>query len=236
MLAFRDAAEAMGVPQRVLARQVAHWERAAMGIDDAPGLRVLWWQCVAEALQVHVAQESGTAASSDEWRVELSPTSALRYGEAGVVLEPQARELQANTPMVTALRLRQRSWAQGLGLWLEIQGEGRLSAVHQAAIAERFEAAGHLAPQLRYVSANGGHPATWLATWRWDDAVWVPRDMPVADVKRWALETALKATEHWLLMCGMVALAGKPQGAALALDAGLIGVDVKREATNEKKF
>ena len=236
MLAFRDAAEAMGVPQRVLARQVAHWERAAMGVDDAPGLRVLWWQCVAEALQVHVAQERGIAASGDEWRVELSPTSALRYGEAGVVLEPQARELQANAPVVTALRLRQRSWAQGLGLWLEIQGEGRLSAMHQAAIAERFEAAGHRAPQLRYASANGGHQATWLATWHWDEALWVPRDMPVADVKRWALETALKATEHWLLMCGMVALAGKPQGAALALDTKLIGVDVKREATNEKKF
>ena len=60
--------------------------------------------------------------------------------------------------------------------------------------------------------------------------------MPVADVKRWALETALKATEHWLLMWGMVALAGKPQGAALALDTRLLGVDVKREATNEKKF
>jgi hypothetical protein len=236
MLAFRDAAEAMGVPQRVLARQVAHWERAAMGVDDAPGLRVLWWQCVAEALQVHVAQETSAAASSDEWRVELSPTSTLRYAEAGVVLEPQARELQANTPVVTALRLRQRSWAQGLGLWLEIQGEGRLSAVHQTAIAERFEAAGHRAPQLRYVNANSAHPATWLATWHWDEAVWVPRDMPVADVKRWALETALKATEHWLLMCGMVALAGKPQGAALALGTGLVGVDVKREATNEKKF
>jgi len=236
MLAFRDAAEAMGVPQRVLARQVAHWERAAMGVDDAPGLRVLWWQCVAEALQVHVAQETSTAASSDEWRVELSPALALRYSEAGVMLEPQARELQAHTPVVTALRLRQRSWAQRLGLWLEIQGEGRLSAAHQATIAERFEAAGHRAPQVRYASANGGHQATWLATWQWDEAVWVPRYMPVADVKRWALDTALKATEHWLLMCGMVALAGKPQGAALALGTGLVGVDVKREATNEKKF
>ncbi len=58
----------------------------------------------------------------------------------------------------------------------------------------------------------------------------------MSDVKRWALETALKATEHWLLMCGMVALAEKPQGAALPLDTGLVGVDVKREATNEKKF
>ena len=123
-----------------------------------------------------------------------------------------------------------------MGLWLEIQGEGRLSAVQQAAIAERFEAAGHRVPQLRYASANGGHQATWLATWHWEETVWVPRDMPVADVKRWALETALKATEHWLLMCGMVALAEKPQGAALALGTGLVGVDVKREATNEKKF
>ena len=236
MLAFRDAAEAMGVPQRVLARQVAHWERAAMGVDDASGLRVLWWQCVAEALQVHVAQETSTAASSDEWRVELSPALALRYAEAGVMLEPQARELQAHTPVVTALRLRQRSWAQRLGLWLEIQGEGRLSAAHQATIAERFEAAGHRAPQVRYASANGGHQATWLATWHWDEAVWVPRDVLVADVKRWALDTALKATEHWLLMRGMVALAGKPQGAALALDTGLVGVDVTSEASNEKKF
>lgn len=211
MLAFRDAAEAMGTRQLVLARQVAHLERAAMGVDDAPGLRVPWWQCVAEALQVHVAQETSTVASSDEWRVELSPALALRYSEAGVVLEPQARELQAHTPVVTALRLRQRSWAQGLGLWLEIQGEGRLSAAHQAAIAERFEAAGHRAPQVRYASAIGGHQATWLATWHWDEAVWVPRDMPVADVKGWALDTALKATEHWLLKRGMAALAGRPQ-------------------------
>lgn len=235
MLAFRDAAEAMGVPQRVLARQVAYWERAAMGVDDAPGLRVLWWQCVAESLQVHVAQESGTAASRDEWRIELSTATALRYAEAGVVLEPQARELQANAPVVTALRLRQRSWAQGLALWLEIRGEGRLSAVHQAAVAERFEAAGHRAPQLLYVSASGGHPATWLATWHWDEAVWVPKDMRVADVKRWALDTALKVTEHWLLMCGMVALAGKPLGTP-AIGSSLVDIDVKREATNEKKF
>ena len=255
MLAFRDAAEAMGVPQLVLARQIAHLERAAMGAGDAPGLRVLWWQCVAEALQVHIAQEqgkgdmdstnhqtvdadtdeaaeSGTRANNDEWRVELSPAAALRYAEAGVVLEPQARALRADTPMATALRLRQKSWAQGLGLWVEIEGEGRLSAAHQAAIAERFEAAGHLPPQLRYVNAVSGERATWLATWRWEKAVWMSRDMAVADVRRWAQDTALNAAEHWLLMRGMVALVGKPLEPAAELVAG----DVKREATNEKKF
>ena len=255
MLAFRDAAEAMGVPQLVLARQIAHLERAAMGAGDAPGLRVLWWQCVAEALQVHIAQEqgkgdmdstnhqtvdadtdeaaeSGTTANNDEWRVELSPAAALRYAEAGVVLEPQARALRADTPMATALRLRQKSWAQGLGLWVEIEGEGRLSAAHQAAIAERFEAAGHLPPQLRYVNAVSGERATWLATWRWEKAVWMSRDMAVADVRRWAQDTALNAAEHWLLMRGMVALVGKPLEPAAELVAG----DVKREATNEKKF
>ena len=255
MLAFRDAAEAMGVPQLVLARQIAHLERAAMGAGDAPGLRVLWWQCVAEALQVHIAQEqgkgdmdstnhqtvdadtdeaaeSGTTANNDEWRVELSPAAALRYAEAGVVLEPQARALRADTPMATALRLRQKSWAQGLGLWVEIEGEGRLSAAHQAAIAERFEAAGHLPPQLRYVNAVSGERATWLATWRWEKAVWMSRDMAVADVRRWAQDTALNAAEHWLLMRGMVALVGKPLEPAAELVAG----DVKREAINEKKF
>ena len=249
MLAFRDAAEAMGVPQLVLARQIAHLERAAMGAGDAPGLRVLWWQCVAEALQVHIAQEqgkgdmdstnhqtvdadtdeaaeSGTTANNDEWRVELSPAAALRYAEAGVVLEPQARALRADTPMATALRLRQKSWAQGLGLWVEIEGEGRLSAAHQAAIAERFEAAGHQAPQLRYVNAVSGQRATWLATWRWEEVVWMSRDMAVADVRRWAQDTALNAAEHWLLMCGMAALVGNPLEPAAKLVAG----DVKREA------
>lgn len=256
MLAFRDAAEAMGTPQLVLARQVAHLERAAMGIDDAPGLRVLWWQCVAEALQVHIASEqgnddmdgtsdqtvdaadtdeadeSGTTANSDEWRVELPSTAALRYAEAGVVLEPQARALRADTPMATAMRLSQKSWAQGLRLWLEIEGEGRLSAAHQAAIAERFEAEGHHAPQLRYVNAVSGQRATWLATWHWEETVWMSRDMAVADVRRWALDTALIAAEHWLLMRGMVALAEKPLEPAAKLVAG----DIKREATNEKKF
>lgn len=255
MLAFRDAAEAMGVSQLVLARQIAHLERATMGIDDAPGLRVLWWQCVAEALQAHIAQEqgkggmdgtnhqtvdtdtdeaaeSGVTANSDEWRVELSPTAALRYGEAGVVLEPQARALRADTPMATTMRLSQKSWVQGLGLWLEIEGEGRLSASHQAEISARFEAAGHQAPQLRHVNATGSQRATWRATWRWEEAVWMPRDMAVADVRRWAQDTALIAAEHWLLMRGMVALAGKPMAPAAELVAG----DVKREALNEKKF
>lgn len=256
MLAFRDAAEAMGVPQLVLARQVAHLERAVMGVDDAPGLRVLWWQCVAEAMHVHIAHEqgnagmddtndqavdaadtdeaaeTGTTANSDEWRVELSPAAALHYGEAGVVLESMARALRADTPMATAMRLSQKSWAQGLGLWLEIEGEGRLSAAHQAAIAERFEAAGHKAPQLRHVNAVSGQRATWLATWRWEEAVWMSRDMAVADVRRWAQDTALNAAEHWLLMRGMVALAGKPLEPAAELVAG----DVKREAINEKKF
>ena len=249
MLAFRDAAEAMGVPQLVLARQVAYLERAAMGIDDAPGLRVLWWQCVAEALQVHIAQEqgkgdmdstnhqtvdadtdeaaeSGTTANNDEWRVELSPAAALRYAEAGVVLEPMARALRADVPMATAMRLSQKSWAQGLGLWLEIEGEGRLSAAHQAAIAERFEATGHQAPQLRCVNAVSGQRATWLATWHWEETVWMSRDMAVADVRRWAQDTALNAAEHWLLMCGMAALAGNPLEPAAKLVAG----DVKREA------
>ena len=256
MLAFRDAAEAMGVPQLVLARQVAHLERAAMGVDDAPGLRVLWWQCVAEALQAHIAQEqgnadmdgtnqqavdaadsdeaaeTGTTANSDEWRVELPPAAALRYGEAGVVLEPQARALRTDTPITTAMRLSQKSWAQGLRLWLEIEGEGWLSATHQAAIAERFEAAGHQAPQLRHVNAVGGQRATWLATWRWEEALWMSRDMAVADVRRWAQDTALIAAEHWLLMRGMAAPVGKPLEAAAELVAG----DAKREATNEKKF
>ena len=256
MLAFRDAAEAMGTPQLVLARQVAHLERAAMDVDDAPSLRVLWWQCVAEALRVHIAQEqgnagmdgtshqavdaadtdeaseSGTTAHADEWRVELSPAAALHYGEAGVVLEPMARALRADTPMATAMRLSQKSWAQGLGLWLEIEGEGRLTAAHQAAIAERFEAAGHQAPQLRHVNAVSGQRATWLATWHWEESVWMSRDMAVTDIRRWAQDTALHAAEHWLLMHGMVALAGKPLEPAAELVAG----DVKREATNEKKF
>ena len=256
MLAFRDAAEAMGAPQVVLARQIAHLERAVMGVDDAPGLRVLWWQRVAEALHVHIAQEQGNAdmdgtnhqavdaadtdeaaesgvtANSDEWRVELSPAAALRYGEAGVVREPQARALRAASPIATVLRLRQKSWAQGLKLWLEIAGEGRLSAAQQAAIAERFEAAGHQAPQLRYVNAVSGERAKWLATWHCEEAVWMPRNMAVADVRRWAQDTALNAAEHWLLMRGMVALAGKPLEPAAELVAG----DVKREATNEKKF
>ena len=256
MLAFRHAAEAMGTPQLVLARQVAHLERAAVGIDDTPGLRVLWWQCVAEALQVHIAQEQGngdmdgtshqpvdaagtdeaveigTTANSDEWRVELSPAAALRYAEAGVVLEPQVRALRADTPVATAMRLSQKSWAQGLGLWLEIEGEGRLSVAHQAAIAERFEAVGHQAPQLRQVNATGSQRATWLATWRWEDAVWMSRKMAVADVRRWAQDTALNAAEHWLLMRGMVALADKPLGPS----AELVASDIKREATNEKKF
>ena len=254
MLAFRDSAEAMGVPQLVLARQVAHLERAAMGINDAPGLRVLWWQCVAEALQVHIksaqgnddmdgtsdqtvdaadndeAAETGVTTNSDDWRVELSPAAALRYAEAGVVLEPQARALRTDTPMATAMRLRQKSWAQGLGLWLAIEGEGRLSAAHQAAIAERFEATGHQAPQLRCVNAVSGQRATWLATWRWEDALWMSRDMAVADVRRWAQDTALIAAEHWLLMRGMATLAGKPMGPAAELAAG----NVKMEATNEK--
>ena len=255
MLAFRDAAEAMGTPQLVLARQVAHLERAAMGVDDAPGLRVLWWQCVTEALQAHIAQEqgkggmdgtnhqtvdtdtdeaaeSGVTANSDEWRVELSPAAALRYGEAGVVLEPQARALRADTPMATAMRLSQKSWVQGLMLWLEIEGEGRLSAAHQVAIAERFEAVGYKAPHLRHVNAVSGQRATWLATWRWEKAVWMSRDMAVADVRRWAQDTALNAAEHWLLMRGMVALLGKPLEPA----AELVASDVKKEATNEKKF
>lgn len=150
-----------------------------------------------------VAQEQG---NGDEWRVELSPAAALRYAKAGVVLEPQARALRADVPMATVMRLRQKSWARGLGLWLEIEGEGRLSASHQAAIAERFEAAGHQAPQLRQVNATGSQRATWLATWLWEDALWMSRDMAVADVRRWAQDTALIAAEHWLLMCGMVAL------------------------------
>ena len=62
--------------------------------------------------------------------------------------------------------------------------------------------------------------------------MWMSRDMAVADVRRWAQDTALNAAEHWLLMRGMVALAGKPLEPAAELVAG----DVKREATNEKKF
>ena len=58
--------------------------------------------------------------------------------------------------------------------------------------------------------------------------------MPMPDVKRWMLETALKAAEQWLMVCGVVARAGRPLAAALALNTGLVAIDVKREAINEK--
>ncbi len=176
------------MPQLVLARQIAHLERAAMGAGDAPGLRVLWWQCVAKALQVHIAQEqgkgdmdstnhqtvdadtdeaeSGAGEQQDEWRVELSPAAALRYAEAGVVLEPQARALRADTPMATALRLRQKSWAQGLGLWVEIEGEGRLSAARRQRLPSglrRREAPGAAAAVRECCQRRTRHMAGYVA-------------------------------------------------------------------------
>ena len=244
MLAFREAAEAMGAPQLTLARRVAHFERAAMGVEDAPGLRLFWWQCVAEALQAHIAQEidkavihgpnreADTTVNSDEWRVELSSAAALRYGQAGVVVKPQARMLQAKAPMVTLLHLTQKSWAQGLRLWLEIEGEGELAPAYQAAIAERFQAAGRQAPLLRHVNTISGQGATWVARWQRDEALWMSRDTALADVRGWAQETALSAAEHWLLMRDVLELAGKPLG----YRTELMTIDIKREASNEKKF
>ena len=56
--------------------------------------------------------------------------------------------------------------------------------------------------------------------------------MVVAEVRRWAQDTAMAAAEHWLLMCGMVELAAK----SLEPGAKLVTIDVKMEASNEKKF
>ena len=120
----------------------------------------------------------------------------------------------------------------GLRLWLEIEGEGELAPAYQAAIAERFQAAGRQAPLLRHVNTISGQGATWVARWQRDEALWMSRDTALADVRGWAQETALSAAEHWLLMRDVLELAGKPLG----YRTELMTIDIKREASNEKKF
>lgn len=54
MLAVQEMAEAMGLSARALARRIAWHERQFQALDDAPPLRLYWWQGVKRTLKAQL--------------------------------------------------------------------------------------------------------------------------------------------------------------------------------------
>ena len=202
MLAVQEMAEAMGLSAKALARRIAWHERQFQALDDAPTLRLYWWQGVKRTLkaQLHNATTVTLQVASGIDALPLSLAMHLRKGQPTLTVKlPRAFGAAPAWPNLTIIQLQQAGWGIGLGLGLVLQGEGTLSAQLQLEIARRWKAAQLQPPVFERISAT-----KWQVSCGWCDGLWMPSSLEHAEVSSWATDTALQVLEYVLVLKGML--------------------------------
>ncbi|KKI12413.1 hypothetical protein XA67_19735 [Comamonas thiooxydans] len=203
MLAIQEMAEAMNLSAKALARRIAWHERLFQALEDVPEFRLAWWRCVKRTLQAQL-----TSATSVKLQVQgvkkplpLSLAVHLRQGQPMLTIQlPRAFGAAPAWPNLTMVQLRQEGWTSGLRLSLLLQGEGVLPAQLQLDIAKRWKAAQLQQPVFERISAT-----KWEISCYWCDGLWKPSNLDQAEVKTWAIDTALQVLEYVLVLKGMFA-------------------------------
>ncbi len=120
MLAVQEMAEAMGLSARALARRIAWHERQFQALDDAPPLRLYWWQGVKRTLkaQLHNATTVTLQVASGIDALPLSLAMHLRKGQPTLTVKlPRAFGAapglaQLDHHSATASRLGASDWGR----------------------------------------------------------------------------------------------------------------------------
>lgn len=202
MLAVQEMAETMGLSAKALARRIAWHERQFQALDDAPALRLYWWQSVKRTLQAQLLNATTVTihVASGIDALPLSLATHLRKGQPTLTIQlPRAFGAAPAWPNLTIIQLQQVGWGIGLGLCLVLQGEGALSAQLQLEIARRWKAAQLQPPVFERISAT-----KWQVGCGWCDGLWMPSSLDQAEVSNWATDTALQVMEYVQLLKGML--------------------------------
>ena len=202
MLAVQEMAEAMNLSAKALARRIAWHERQFQALDDAPALRLSWWQSVKRTLQAQLPSTTRVTLQvvSGIDALPLSLAMHLRKGQPTLTIQlPRAFGAAPAWPNLTLIQLQQQGWGIGLGLRLVLQGEGALPARLQLDIAKRWQAAQLQQPVFERISTT-----KWQVSCGWCDGLWKPSSMSTADVNDWATDTALQVLEYVLVLKGML--------------------------------
>lgn len=202
MLAVQEMAETMGLSAQALARRIAWHERQFQALDDAPALRLYWWQSVKRTLQAQLLNATTVTihVASGIDALPLSLATHLRKGQPTLTIQlPRAFGAAPAWPNLTIIQLQQVGWGIGLGLCLVLQGEGALSAQLQLEIARRWKAAQLQPPVFERISAT-----KWQVGCGWCDGLWMPSSLDQAEVSNWATDTALQVMEYVQLLKGML--------------------------------
>lgn len=201
MLAVQEMADVMSLSAKALARRVAWHERQFQALDDAPALRLCWWQGVRRTLQAQLPCVTTVTLQvvSGIDALPLSLAMHLRKGQPTLTIQlPRAFGAAPAWPNLTIIQLQQQGWGIGLGLGLVLQGEGVLPAQLQLDIAKRWQAAQLQQPVFERISAT-----KWQVRCDWCDGLWMPTNLSEAEVSTWAADTAWLVIEYVQLLKGM---------------------------------
>lgn len=202
MLAVQEMADAMSLSAKALARRIAWHERQFQALDDAPALRLFWWQGVKNTLQAQLPSATTVTLQvvSGIDALPLSLAMHLRKGQPTLTIQlPRAFGAAPAWPNLTLIQLQQQGWGIGLGLRLVLQGEGVLPARLQLDIAKRWQAAQLQQPVIERISAT-----KWQVSCDWCDGLWMPTSLGEAEVSTWAADTAWQVIEYVQLLKGML--------------------------------
>lgn len=203
MLAVQEMAETMGLSAKVLTRRIAWYERQFQTLDDAPALRLYWWQSVKRTLQAQLLNATTVTmhVASGIDALPLSLAMNLREGQPTLTIQlPRAFGAAPALPNLTIIQLQQEGWGIGLGLALVLQEKGALSAQLQLEIARRWKAAQLQPPVFERISAT-----KWQVSCGWCDGLWMPSRLDQTEVRNWATDTALQVMGYVQLLRGLLA-------------------------------
>lgn len=120
--AISQVAPLVGQSMATVDVTVWFWGRLGMA-DDKPGMRLIAWNMLKARLEERLRDE---VSLDFNWRVILDSPEKLRFGEAGLTIQPDRSLFGEMVPGTTSATIRQSPWTEGLELEMMIRHDTSL--------------------------------------------------------------------------------------------------------------
>lgn len=155
------------------------WGRLGMA-EDRPGMRLIAWNMLKAGLEERLREE---VLQDFNWRLILDSPEKLRFGEAGLTIQPDRSLFGETVPGTTSATIRQSPWTEGLELEMMIRHDTSLPLPLFEKLQEKLG-------EQYWEAANDPH---FTASLDMEDSMMMTDPMNYQELAEWVAEQIEKA-------------------------------------------